>query len=90
MNKEFKRKELRALLEQDDWPQVFLFKFIVANKEEKIKEVKSLQSDEADITIKTSKNGKFASVSVKELMMSPDSVMDRYEAVGKLKGVISL
>ena len=38
MNKEFKRKELRALLEQDDWPQVFLFKFIVANKEENMKE----------------------------------------------------
>ena len=90
MNKENKRRELRELMEKEDWPQVFLFKFIVVNQEEKIKEVKSLQSEEADITIKTSKNGQFASISVKEMMIDPDSVMDRYEAVGKIKGVMSL
>lgn len=90
MNLEMKRKQLLELLNNEEWPQVFLFKFIVANNEEKIKEVKALQSSEAEITMKQSKNGKFASISVKELMLDPESVLQRYEAVGKIKGVMSL
>lgn len=85
-----KWEKLRSLLEErGNWPEVYLFKFIVKNESDKINEVKSLFTD-AEIDLKYSKNGNYVSVSVKEMMMNPDRVIEKYKQVGKIDGVLSL
>ena len=85
-----KWSKLKALLEErGNWPEVYLFKFIVKNESDKIDEVKSLFKD-ADIDLKYSKNENYVSVSIKEMMMNPDRVIEKYKQVGKIEGVLSL
>lgn len=83
---------LREKLEDGfEWPRVYLFKFIVPSENKKIAEVENLfNSTEAEINMRSSKNGKYVSVSAKEMMISPDKVIDRYKEAAKIEGIISL
>jgi hypothetical protein len=83
-------KNLREQLEQEDWPAVYLFKFIVPNDAEKLAIITSLFNDSNDLVLHQSKNGNFVSVSVKELMLDVDSIIEKYIEAAKIKGVISL
>ena len=82
--------KLRLQLEQEEWPAVYLFKFIVPNDPEKLAMVTALFDDNNDIVLHQSRNGNFVSVSAKELMLDVDSIIHVYEEAAKIKGVISL
>jgi putative lipoic acid-binding regulatory protein len=82
--------KLRAQLEQEEWPAVYLFKFIVPRDAEKLAKVTAMFNGTNDITFNHSKNGNFVSVSVKELMLDVDSIIEKYEQAAKIKGVIAL
>lgn len=82
--------KLKAQLEQQEWPAVYLFKFICPNKPEELALVSALFGEEADMTFHESKKGTYVSVSCKELMLDVNSIIDRYEKAAKIKGVISL
>lgn len=81
---------LKAQLQQEEWPSVYLFKFICPNTPEDLARITSLFGDEAKISFRESKKGTYVSVSVKELMLDVDSIINRYENAAKIKGVISL
>jgi putative lipoic acid-binding regulatory protein len=82
---------LREKLHELDWPRVYLFKFIVPSAGGKIEEAEALFNPEfAKIERRPSKTGKFVSISVKEMMMNPDKVIERYEKATKIEGLISL
>lgn len=81
---------LRAQLEQLDWPNVYLFKFIVPNDNEHMAQVSALFDEQADIAYHQSGKGNYVSVSVKEVMLSVEAIIDIYEKASKIKGVISL
>jgi len=83
-------KKLREQLELEDWPAVYLFKFIVPNDAEKLAIVTALFNESNEIVLHQSKNGNFVSVSVKELMLDVDSIIEKYTEAAKIKGVISL
>ena len=82
--------KLRAQLEQQEWPNVYLFKFIVENTPAQIARATSLFDETADISFHESKNGKFVSVSVKEMMLNADAIISRYEKSAQIEGLISL
>ncbi len=82
--------KLKAQLELQEWPNVYLFKFIVPKDDEKLAKVTSLFNDSSDIVFHPSKNGNYISVSVKELMLDVDSIIYKYEQASLIKGVISL
>lgn len=82
--------KLRLQLDQEDWPAVYLFKFIVPNDDEKLALVTSMFNDSNEIVLHQSKNGNFVSVSVKELMLDVDSIISKYVEAAKIPGVISL
>lgn len=82
--------KLRAQLEQEEWPAVYLFKFIVPNDAEKLALVTALFDETGDIALHQSKNGNFVSVSAKEMMLDVDSIIEKYEKAALIKGVISL
>ena len=46
--------------------------------------------ESAEITIHESKTGKFASISIKELMLDVDSIIEKYENATKIKGLMAL
>jgi hypothetical protein len=83
-------KNLKVQLEQQEWPDVYMFKFIVPNVPEKIAMVSSLFSEEAELSFHPSKTGKYMSVTSKELMLDVDSIIHRYEVAARIEGLIAL
>ena len=83
-------ENLRAQLDALEWPSVYLFKFIVPNDNEKLALVSALFDENANISYQTSSKGNYVSVSVKEVMLSGDSVIEIYEKAVKIEGIISL
>jgi len=81
------RSKLQSLT---DWPEVYLFKFIIPNDNQKLAMVESLFGPEAQVTIHQSRKGNYLSVSAKEMMMSAEEVIQRYERAAEIEGVISL
>jgi putative lipoic acid-binding regulatory protein len=82
--------KLRIQLELEEWPNVYMFKFIVPNEPELLAQTTALFTEEAEMSLHPSSTGKYISVSAKELMMDVDSIIARYVEASKIKGIISL
>lgn len=80
-------QKFRERLQQQSWPGVFMFKFIV--RPEQVEEVKQLFGP-AEIKTKPSKNGNYVSVTGKEMMMDSETVIERYKAAAEIEGLIAL
>lgn len=94
-SKEELRKEqmdrLRVLVDDvHQWPSVFMFKFILPTNAGEIKKLKLIFDQSSEIMTRESKNGKYTSVTVREMIMHGDDVFDRYEKAAKFEGIISL
>lgn len=91
-SREEKYEKLKIQLEEGfEWPSLYMFKFIIPADNEKLAQVESLfDSEEAQINIRQSSKGNFISVTVKEMMMSPQRVIDRYVESEAVEGLISL
>ena len=82
---------LREKLSKDkNWPQVYMFKFIIAADNKKMALVEAKFSDEAQIHQKESSSGKYISITVKEVMLNPEMVIEKYKDVSTIEGVMSL
>lgn len=91
MNADELFKNLHEKLSKDpNWPQVYMFKFIITADIKKMALVEAKFSDEAIIQQKESSGGKYMSITVKEVMLSADAVIDKYKEVSLIEGVISL
>ena len=83
--------KFRELLsENKEWPLLYYFKFIIHNNQENLDRVKELFADPSTITYKTSKDIKFISLSCKQLMPDPESIIAIYEKAGLVDGLIAL
>lgn len=82
-----KFEKLKEQLELQEWPAVYLFKFITI--QEKVSEILPLFKD-GEVSTKRSSKGKYISVSVKMMMFSADQIIEKYRSVAHIKGVISL
>ena len=80
----------QKLERQNNWPRVYLFKFIIPNDNHKLAQVEALFGPEAQVSRNQSRTGKFISVTAKELMISVDEVISRYEKSTLIEGLISL
>ncbi len=90
MEEDFYAKLKLKLEDQFDWPQPYLFKFIVPSDNQKLALVEALFGEDAQVTTRQSKNNKFTSVSAKEVMISPDEVIAVYKKAAHIEGIISL
>lgn len=80
----------KKLEENGDWPRVYFFKFIVPSDNHKLAQVEALFGPEAQVSLKQSSKGNFVSVSAKELMLSADGVIERYEKAARIEGLMAL
>jgi len=83
-------ERLKVQLDLQEWPDIYLFKFIVPNDPEKIAQVASLFNESADLVMHPSRNGNYMSVSAKELMLDVDSIITKYIDASKIEGLIAL
>jgi hypothetical protein len=81
---------LRTQLELEEWPNVYMFKFIIPNSSDKIALTMELFNDSSDISMHESSSGKFVSITAKELMLDVDSIIKKYEEATKIKGLMAL
>lgn len=86
---EFDKKfeKLKAQLINENFPLVYMFKFITP--QDKVSEVMPL-FEEGDISTRRSSKGNYVSITVKMVMFSADHIIEKYRAVSHIKGVISL
>ncbi|MGM0478919.1 MAG: DUF493 family protein [Bacteroidota bacterium] len=88
MDKQFEK--LYEQLKEQQWPRVYLFKFIAPADSRTIALVTQLFDNEDNIVMRPSKKGNYSSISVKEEMNSAEAVIALYEKAAQIKGVISL
>ncbi|MFT5970548.1 MAG: hypothetical protein ACI8ZO_001061 [Flavobacteriales bacterium] len=80
----------KRLEEQNDWPVVYMFKFIIPSDIKKFALVTALFGSDAEVYSKNSKKGNFTSITAKEVMLSADDVMHVYQRASQIEGIISL
>ncbi|MFV0249018.1 MAG: DUF493 family protein [Tenacibaculum sp.] len=92
VNKEAFYNKLRLQLENTtSFPTKYLYKFIVPTTENQVQEVRNLfDKDNAVISTKKSKTGKYISLSVQIFVNSPDEIILYYKKAEAIKGIISL
>jgi hypothetical protein len=83
-------KKLRELLQEQNYPSIYLYKFIVKQDAQKIQEIKQCFGESAEFATKPSSNGKYISISIKEMMLNTEDIINRYKAVSKIDNVIKL
>lgn len=85
-------ENLREKLNQmNDWPNVYLFKFIVLDDEHKIKSITGLFNIKKDkISFKSSSKGKYQSISIERNVADANEVIDIYKKASSIQGVMAL
>ena len=81
-------QKFRDLLDQTyQWPDYYEFKFIVkfAQKDEALAHLEGFS-----ITETPSKQGQYISINARKLIKSTQEVLDVYELMGTIKGIMSL
>ena len=85
-------ERLRAELDMSNtWPAEYLFKFIVPSVDDNVLRVEEA-FDCMGAVIKTtkSKTGKFTSISVDVTVKDAQEIIDKYQEVSTIKGIVSL
>ena len=83
-------QKLREQLELQEWPNVYLFKFIVPNKSALTARVTALFDQGTDLNFQPSRTGKYVSISAKEMMMDVESIVKRYKKASEIEGLMAL
>jgi len=84
-NKNFYKNLKQLLDDTSSWPSEYIYKFIYSSKAENIEILRDIfKTLNADFKIKTSKNGKYTSVSVKIIAKNPDLIIENYKKVADM------
>ncbi|MCX6182372.1 MAG: DUF493 family protein [Bacteroidetes bacterium] len=79
---------LRKQLETEfSFPLKYMFKFIVPH--EKVEEVKPL-FESGVMQERLSSTGKYKSITITMIVLSPDDVIDKYKSVAHIEGIVAL
>lgn len=91
-NKDFDSRSFKDRLDAfHDWPCGYTFKFIVpAAAEREIKNILDELLDEAEFSVRASSQGRWVSVTATAVLGSAEEVLEVYESLGGLEGVIAL
>ena len=82
--------KLREQLNLQEWPSVYLFKFIVPDNSKVLAKTTALFDDAVNLKMQPSKTGKYISVSAKELMLDVESIIEKYKKSSLIEGLMAL
>jgi uncharacterized protein len=84
-------ERLKSKLEETTtFPSVYMFKLIVPSENRSIALVENIFGEEADILTKESGQGKYTSITAKQVVISVEEIIDVYRRAAAIKGVIFL
>lgn len=88
MDRNFDKENFKEKLEASgQFPMLYMFKFIVpSGKENEI----AVFFPKNEIKIKPSSGGKYVSTTIQVMMETADQIVDIYEKVANIEGIISL
>jgi len=88
---EFYSRLKEELANTSMWPTSYLYKFIVPSDTNKINKVEAAFNNMgAVILTQQSKTGKYTSISITVDMLNPDAVIQKYQELATIEGIISL
>lgn len=90
LSEEAKERLRENLNKVHDWPSVYMFKFIFEPEAERLAAVVALFPPESEILRKYSSSEKYLSLTIREVMMSAEDVVARYDRAAAITGVITL
>ena len=73
-----------------NWPLMYMFKFIVPAKMEKIAMVEALFDNSATIYHKESRSGKFISITAKQEMDTSSDIIEVYQKASSIENILAL
>jgi len=83
-------QKLRELLADQKFPLIFPFKFVIKKDQAKLVEIKRMFDETAEFSVRESKNGNYISITIKQMMLHPDQIIEKYVDMRQIKGIISL
>ncbi|MGJ1206513.1 DUF493 domain-containing protein [Sphingobacterium lactis] len=90
-NQDFYKNFKEKLIEVEQFPSIYTFKFIVKTDSDQAEQVKALFTHaSAKFSEKSSSGGKYTSISIENYVNSADEVIDYYKKVGEIPGVMML
>lgn len=88
MDRKFDRENFKEKLEESgQFPMLYMFKFIVPKGKET--EIEAF-FPKNEVKLKPSSGGKYVSTTIQAMMENSDQIIDIYEKVATIEGVISL
>lgn len=90
MELETTESRLSRLLEKVEWPQPYMFKFIVPNHGGKVDQVTQILPESGKISFKHTPNLKYVSVTCVAIMHSGNQVVDITSKATAIDGVMAL
>jgi uncharacterized protein len=90
MSEEELEKFRQKLVETTTFPTVYMFKIIVPGENRIIALVENLFEPEADIKTKESDKGKYISITVKQVIIEVEEILEIYKKASLIKGVMML
>jgi uncharacterized protein len=73
-----------------NWPMSYMFKFIVPAQNDKIAQVEALFNNNALISRKESRFGKYISITAKQIMSNSEHIIDIYRRASKIENIVAL
>ncbi|QZE12942.1 DUF493 domain-containing protein [Halosquirtibacter laminarini] len=84
-------KRLEEILKEDkSWPKPYMYKFIVPNHDDKVNKVKKMMPEPEKVVMRSSKDLKYISISLKTIVNSADDILELYKRIDQVEGVIKL
>ncbi|MGD9993973.1 MAG: DUF493 family protein [Salinivirgaceae bacterium] len=80
----------QLLLNNPQWPRLYMFKFVVPNKNGNVERVVSLLPPEGEISYKHTQNLKYVSVTCTHTMASAEHIIEITKRVSEIQGVMAL
>jgi uncharacterized protein len=90
MTKEESERFRQQLKESMTFPSVYMFKFIIKSAHRNIALIESLFESETHILTKESENGKYISITAKQVVMDENEIIAIYQKAAEIKGIIFL
>lgn len=72
------------------FPGVYMFKFIITSEHRNIALVDNLFGPEAELSTKESTEGKYTSITARQVVMNVDEIIDVYRKAARIKGIMFL
>jgi putative lipoic acid-binding regulatory protein len=90
-NKEDFYKRLKTELDNNSvWPMKYMYKFIVPNESENEAKVLEHFKDKIKVNKNFSRSGKYISISIITNEISSDNIINRYQSMENIEGLIAL